>query len=86
MSTTSRSAHRELPIASPLPRDAEVSFEFFPPKTEKMKAKLWDCVERLAPLKPKYVSVTYGAGGSTRERTHSTVTRLCLCRRFGQRP
>ncbi|PHS79304.1 MAG: methylenetetrahydrofolate reductase [NAD(P)H] [Rhodospirillaceae bacterium] len=76
MSTTSRSVVSELPIASPLPRDAEVSFEFFPPKTDKMDAKLWDCVERLAPLKPKYVSVTYGAGGSTRERTHATVTRI----------
>ncbi|PCI41037.1 MAG: methylenetetrahydrofolate reductase [NAD(P)H] [Rhodospirillaceae bacterium] len=76
MSTTSRSAPSELPIAAPLPRDAEVSFEFFPPKSEKMEAKLWDCVERLAPLKPKYVSVTYGAGGSTRERTHTTVTRI----------
>src|SRR6188508_3850032 len=53
-----------------------VSFEFFPPKTEEMEKNLWEAVERLAPLKPNFVSVTYGAGGSTRERTHSTVKRI----------
>ncbi|OEJ69358.1 methylenetetrahydrofolate reductase [NAD(P)H] [Magnetovibrio blakemorei] len=63
-------------MSSPLPKDANVSFEFFPPKTEKMEESLWACIERLAPLKPQYVSVTYGAGGSTRERTHATVTRI----------
>lgn len=63
-------------VSSPLPKDANVSFEFFPPKTDKMEAKLWECIERLQPLGPKYVSVTYGAGGSTRERTHATVTRM----------
>jgi methylenetetrahydrofolate reductase (NADPH) len=54
----------------------EVSFEFFPPNTEKMAETLWRSVERLAPMKPKFVSVTYGAGGSTRERTHGTVERI----------
>ncbi len=53
-----------------------VSFEFFPPKTEEMEAQLWRAVERLAPLAPRFVSVTYGAGGSTRERTHATVRRI----------
>jgi methylenetetrahydrofolate reductase (NADPH) len=56
--------------------DISVSFEFFPPKTEDMEASLWDAIARLAPLQPKFVSVTYGAGGSTRERTHATVERL----------
>ena len=59
-----------------LPRDVQVSFEFFPPKTEKMDQTLWACIERLATLRPAYVSVTYGAGGSTRERTHATVVRI----------
>ncbi|WP_284734825.1 methylenetetrahydrofolate reductase [NAD(P)H] [Sphingosinicella terrae] len=56
--------------------DIEVSFEFFPPKTEKMEATLWSSIETLAPLGPRFVSVTYGAGGSTRERTHATVERI----------
>ncbi len=59
-----------------LPGDIAVSFEFFPPKTEKMEAQLWDAITDLAPLAPRFVSVTYGAGGSTRERTHATVARL----------
>lgn len=57
-------------------QDVSVSFEFFPPKTEKMQETLWQCIHRLAPLSPSFVSVTYGAGGTTRERTHETVTRL----------
>lgn len=66
---------------NPLPaRDTgmapRVSFEFFPPKTPALEAQLWVCVERLATLRPAFVSVTYGAGGSTQERTHATVLRL----------
>ena len=53
-----------------------VSFEFFPPKTDEMEARLWNTVTRLEPLQPKFVSVTYGAGGSTRERTARTVKRI----------
>lgn len=59
--------------ASKQPR---ISFEFFPPKTEEMETNLWETIKRLAPLQPSFVSVTYGAGGSTRERTHSTITRI----------
>ena len=56
--------------------DIEVSFEFFPPKTEKMAEILWCSIKTLEPLAPRFVSVTYGAGGSTRERTHATVERI----------
>ncbi|MBS3962200.1 MAG: methylenetetrahydrofolate reductase [NAD(P)H] [Sandarakinorhabdus sp.] len=71
----SRRAHGA-PLFADLPGDVEVSFEFFPPKTEKMAETLWHSVETLVPLKPRFVSVTYGAGGSTRERTHATVARI----------
>lgn len=54
----------------------QVSFEFFPPKNDKMTNKLWECVGRLEPMQPHFVSVTYGAGGSTRERTRDTVRRI----------
>ena len=64
------------PLFAGLAGDIAVSFEFFPPKSEKMNAQLWDAVTTLAPLAPSFVSVTYGAGGSTRERTHATVARI----------
>ncbi len=64
------------PLYADLPGDLAVSFEFFPPKTEAMERTLWESVATLTPLAPSFVSVTYGAGGTTRERTHATVARL----------
>jgi methylenetetrahydrofolate reductase (NADPH) len=64
------------PLFADLAGDARVSFEFFPPRTEKMEAQLWSAIETLTPLAPQFLSVTYGAGGSTRERTHATVARI----------
>lgn len=69
MSDTPPSAHTQAARPS-------ISFEFFPPKTEEMEQNLWGVINRLAPLSPNFVSVTYGAGGSTRERTHSTIKRI----------
>ncbi|WP_157220274.1 methylenetetrahydrofolate reductase [NAD(P)H] [Flavisphingomonas formosensis] len=66
----------DAPLFADLAGDAAVSFEFFPPKTAKMEETLWEAVQTLAPLAPRFVSVTYGAGGSTRERTHATVARI----------
>lgn len=57
-------------------RAPRVSFEFFPPKSEKLEAELWESIRKLEPLQPSFVSVTYGAGGSTRDRTHRTVARI----------
>lgn len=57
-------------------RDINVSFEFFPPKSQKMEQTLWQSVERLAPLKPSYMSVTYGANSGERDRTHEVVKRI----------
>ena len=64
------------PLFADVAGDAVISFEFFPPKTGKMEETLWESFETLAPLGPRFVSVTYGAGGSTRERTHNTVARI----------
>src|ERR1700750_3065979 len=69
--TTSPTQH-----AHRLPGSPDISFEFFPPKSAEMEHGLWDTINRLAPLAPNFVSVTYGAGGSTRERTHSTIARI----------
>jgi methylenetetrahydrofolate reductase (NADPH) len=57
-------------------RNFQVSFEFFPPHTEEMERKIWEAITKLEPLNPAFVSVTYGAGGTTRERTHQTVRRI----------
>ncbi|MBX3511117.1 MAG: methylenetetrahydrofolate reductase [NAD(P)H] [Hyphomonadaceae bacterium] len=72
------SAHAQNLIAEAAERlgRPRVSFEFFPPKTEALEAQLWDSIRKLAPLAPSFVSVTYGAGGSTRDRTHRTVSRI----------
>jgi methylenetetrahydrofolate reductase (NADPH) len=69
-------AHWREPLFAEVAGDIAVSFEFFPPKTEKMEQTLWESVKTLEPLAPRFVSVTYGAGGSTRERTHNTVVRI----------
>ena len=68
---TSKTVSQTAPTTRP-----RVSFEFFPPKTPEMEATLWNSIQRLAPIAPQFVSVTYGAGGSTRERTHATLQRL----------
>jgi methylenetetrahydrofolate reductase (NADPH) len=65
-----------IPDGHHTPKSPAISFEFFPPKTEEMERNLWETIKRLAPLAPTFVSVTYGAGGSTRERTHSTIARI----------
>ena len=70
------SLSRHQPLFAEARGDIQLSFEFFPPNTEKMAETLWESVQTLAPLQPRFVSVTYGAGGSTRERTHQTVERI----------
>jgi len=64
------------PLFADVAGDVGVSFEFFPPKNDAMDAQLWDAIRTLEPLGPRFVSVTYGAGGTTRERTHATVARV----------
>lgn len=71
-----REATKRSPPLTPIKSALSVSFEFFPPKTQAMEQTLWRSIERLAPIEPRFVSVTYGAGGSTRERTHATVKRV----------
>jgi methylenetetrahydrofolate reductase (NADPH) len=66
----------DAPLFADVAGDAAISFEFFPPKSAKMEETLWEAVKTLEPLAPRFVSVTYGAGGSTRERTHATVERI----------
>lgn len=65
-------------LPEPLSANAapQLSFEFFPPRTEALETQLWSCIRRLAPLRPRFVSVTYGAGGTTQSRTHATVVRV----------
>ena len=75
MNALERLSHHQ-PLFAAARGDIEVSFEFFPPKTEKMEQSLWESIKTLEPLHPRFVSVTYGAGGSTRERTHATVERI----------
>ena len=75
MNAYERLSHHQ-PLFAEARGDIEVSFEFFPPKSEAMAETLWNSIQTLAPLNPRFVSVTYGAGGSTRERTHATVKRI----------
>jgi methylenetetrahydrofolate reductase (NADPH) len=67
---------RHQPLFAEARGDIQVSFEFFPPKSAAMAETLWSSIQTLAPLQPRFVSVTYGAGGSTRERTHDTIERI----------
>jgi methylenetetrahydrofolate reductase (NADPH) len=76
MDRFSSEARLSQPLFAEARGDIGVSFEFFPPKSEKMEETLWESIKTLEPLQPRFVSVTYGAGGSTRERTHATVARI----------
>jgi methylenetetrahydrofolate reductase (NADPH) len=66
----------DAPLYADVGGDVDVSFEFSPPKSEKSEETLWQSIETLCPLGPRFLSVTYGAGGSTRDRTHATVARI----------
>ena len=76
MSATTRGLLGADPVSDFDAGPPRISFEFFPPKSEEMEERLWAAIKRLEPLRPRFVSVTYGAGGSTRERTHATVRRI----------
>jgi methylenetetrahydrofolate reductase (NADPH) len=76
MDQLSSDARLSQPLFAEARGDIGVSFEFFPPRSEKMEEALWESIKTLEPLQPRFVSVTYGAGGSTRERTHATVARI----------
>ncbi len=65
-----------LPAPGNTPHPPALSFEFFPPRTDALETQLWACIRRLERLAPRFVSVTYGAGGTTQERTHATVSRI----------
>ena len=71
-----RALEKHAPLFAGARGDIALSFEFFPPKSDAMAQTLWQSIETLAPLGPRFVSVTYGAGGSTRARTHATVERI----------
>jgi methylenetetrahydrofolate reductase (NADPH) len=75
MNDSTKNVPPSSPLLTPIKSGLSVSFEFFPPKTAAMEETLWQSIERLAPIGPRFVSVTYGAGGSTRERTHATLKR-----------
>lgn len=66
----------DIPMFADLSGDISISFEFFPPKTQELEESMWHALKALEPLDPRFVSVTYGAGGSTRDRTHGTVARI----------